>query len=220
MLFRQRPSAPANKVANRRTKLPDLQVLSDDLGGTAETVSHSLAVMDLRKKNRASCPVLLVRVEGLDFDDHRQEDRVAATVLYNYAMTFVVQTSRIPEPGRATSLARGARVLDAAMGLVASSALAPELQSDPERWWLLRYLVESSALRVGAHLLRLRSHRGHRQLTTTTGAAAMVPDHGDDDATRIHHRLLLSVRRTARQLSAYRDVLSEIAIERQVAAAA
>jgi hypothetical protein len=190
-----------------------VQVLSDDLGGTAETVSHTLTVLGLRGKGRSSCAVLLIRIEGLDFDDPNLRDRVAATVLYNYAMTFIGQISLLPEQRRATSLARGSCVLNAAMSLVASSALAPELQSDPERWWLLRFLVESSALRVGSQLQRQRNRHGRHKET--------VPNHAEDDeAPHSQHRLLLSLRRTARQLSAYRHVLSLIAREKQVAGAA
>jgi hypothetical protein len=195
LLRQQPPDSVASLGGKRRCSV---QVLSDDLATTADAVNRSL--LQCCYKNPSTCGArtryFLVRIESHDFDDDpKQEDRVSATIFYNYATSILLQSDAYPpslSERQAKLRTRGALVLNVAMGLVASSVPNPDQRSDAERWWLLRLLIEASSTRVLAQL-------------------------GDAEASQ---RRFESLQQTSRHLAAYQHVLNMMRAGRQVAAAA
>jgi hypothetical protein len=195
-LFRQQPPDSVAALGGKR-RAATVHVLSDDLATTMDAVNRSL--VQCCHKNRTTCGArtrYLVRIESHDFDDDpKQEERVSATIFYNYATSILLQSDAYPPSlsVRQTKLrTRGALILNVAMGLVASSVPNPDQRSDAEWWWLLRLLIEASSTRVLAQL-------------------------GEAEASQ---RRFESLQQTSRHLAAYQHVLNMMRAGRQVAAAA
>jgi hypothetical protein len=194
-LFRQPLGSVAPLGAKRR--VATVHVLSDDLATTVDAVNRTLMLCYKNPTSiRDNCSSrYLIRIESLDFDDPKQEDRVSATIFYNYAISILLQSDAYPPSLslRQTKLrTRGALVLNVAMGLAASSVPNPDGRVDAERWWLLRLLIEAASMRVLAQL-------------------------GEAEASQ---RRFESLQRTSRHLTAYQHVLNMMRAGRQVAAAA